>query len=424
MKSCRNQRPRALVVAGAALALSLTLAACGGGADSAGTTGNNTLPAVPSPAAAAASGTCGSVPDVAAQDPDGVLKDLPAELQASYNGYPTPVLASAWANWKPSGSGPWKVAVLWQPPMNTFVSNTHKALLDTLKASGKVNVVADLAPKDPTDVPGQLQQFNQAVAQKPDLIILMPLAAEPFVQPIDAAAKAGIPTVTPWLPVPTKAAIGVGQNDWLSAASIAANVAASVGGKGDALMVHGIPGIASDNNAFAGFKAALGLCPDLKQAGEVTGNFSTAATQAAVLQFLSTHPGKLAAVFQAGVMTPGVIQAFEQLGRPVPAIADLGSTQGSIAYAHQNRDSYKEFGNSVPDEAIGRVSAEVALRTLVGDGPKLSPIVTRLKLIDNTNLDQVYQDGWTVNGADDAWFPDDTFLQPDALDQFFNGTAK
>ncbi|WP_170297205.1 substrate-binding domain-containing protein [Georgenia thermotolerans] len=364
------------------------------------------------------------MPEIAPQDPDGVVAALPAELQASYNGFPQPVQASAWADWKPSDDGPWDVAVLWQPPMNTFVSNTHKGLMDTLEASGNVNVVADLAPKDPTDVPGQLQQFNQAVAQKPDLIILMPLAAEPFIEPIEAAAEAGIPTVTPWLPVPTKSAIGISQNDWLAAAKISANVAASIGGKGDALMVHGIPGITSDTNAFAAFESVLALCPDIKQAGEVTGNFSTAATQAAVLQFLSTHPGEIAAVFQAGVMTPGVIQAFEQLGRPVPAIADLGSTQGSIAYAYENQDTYKEFGGSVPDEAIGRVAADVALRTLSGDGPKVSTILTELKPIDNTNLDKVYQEGWTVNGSDDAWFPDDTFMEPDVLDQFFNRAAQ
>ncbi len=423
MKSCRTQRLRALGAGAGVLALSLTLAACSGGtAEPAPSGAGSTSPAAS--AAPAAEGQCGSVPEIAPQDPDGVVAALPAELQASYNGFPQPVQASAWADWKPSDDGPWDVAVLWQPPMNTFVSNTHKGLMDTLEASGNVNVVADLAPKDPTDVPGQLQQFNQAVAQKPDLIILMPLAAEPFIEPIEAAAEAGIPTVTPWLPVPTKSAIGISQNDWLAAAKISANVAASIGGKGDALMVHGIPGITSDTNAFAAFESVLALCPDIKQAGEVTGNFSTAATQAAVLQFLSTHPGEIAAVFQAGVMTPGVIQAFEQLGRPVPAIADLGSTQGSIAYAYENQDTYKEFGGSVPDEAIGRVAADVALRTLSGDGPKVSTILTELKPIDNTNLDKVYQEGWTVNGSDDAWFPDDTFMEPDVLDQFFNRAAQ
>lgn len=426
MKSCQpTTRLRALGAGAGVLALSLTLAACSGGsAEPAPSDDASSATPAAATAAPTADGQCGTVPEIAPQDPDGVLVTLPAELQAAYNGFPQPVQASPWASWKPSGQGPWDVAVLWQPPMNTFVGNTHKGLMDALEASGNVNVVADLAPKDPTDVPGQLQQFNQAVAQKPDLIILMPLAAEPFVQPIEAAAEAGIPTVTPWLPVPAKGAIGISQNDWLAAAKISANVAASVGGAGDVLMVHGIPGITSDTNAFAAFESVLSLCPDMAQVGEVTGNFSTAAAQGAVLQFLSTHPGEIAAVFQAGVMTPGVIQAFEQLGRPVPAIADLGSTQGSIAYAFENQDTYQEFGGSVPDEAIGRVAADVALRTLGGEGPKLTPILTELKPIDSSTMDDVYQEGWTVNGADDAWFPDDTFMEPDVLDQFFNQASQ
>lgn len=426
MESCRTQRRRALGAGAGVLVLSLTLVACSGGAAEPTTAPGaaSTSSASAAPATSADEGQCGSVPEIAPQDPDGALADLPAELQASYNGFPQPVQASAWADWKPDGEGPWDVAVLWQPVMNTFVTNTHKGLVEALEASGDVNVIADLAPKDPTDVPGQLQQFNQVVAQKPDLIILMPLAAEPFVEPIEAAAEAGIPTVTPWLPVPTDSAIGISQNDWLAAAKTGAKVAASIGGKGDALMVHGIPGISSDNNAFAAFESVLSLCPDIRKAGEVTGNFSTAAAQGAVLQFLSTHPGEVAAVFQAGVMTPGIIQAFEQVGRPVPAIADLGSTQGSIAYAYENQDTYKEFGGSVPDEAIGRVAAEVALRTLNGDGPKLTPILTELEAIDNTNLDQVYQEGWTVNGNGNAWFPDDSFMEPEELDQFFGRAAQ
>lgn len=432
MKSCRSRSLRPLGLGAGLLAVSLTLTACGGDAEPGGpetsgapATADAADAATAEPAAApAAEGQCGSVPDIAPEDPDGALAALPAELQASYNGFPQPILASPWADWTPEGDGPWDVAILWQPTMNTFTTNVHDGLMEALDASGNVNVVADLAPKDPTDVPGQLQQFNQAVAQEPDLIILMPLAAEPFIEPVEAAAAAGIPTVTPWLPVPTSGAIGISQNDWLAAAKISANVATSIGGEGTALMVHGIPGISSDNNAFAAFDAVLGLCPGIEQAGEVTGNFATAAAQGAVIQFLSTHPGEVDAVFQAGVMTPGIIQAFEQLGRPVPAIADLGSTQGSIAYAYENQDTYQEFGGSVPDFEIGRVAAEVALRTLAGDGPRLTPILTELKSIDNTNIDQVYEEGWTVNSSGDAWFPDDTFMEPDVLDQFFTGTAR
>lgn len=394
-------------------ALALGISACGSDAGQGGASSGRTPVA----------GECGSVPQIAPKDPENVLKSLPAEVAAAYNGYPTEVLPSAWADWKPSHPGPYKVGILWQPVVSSFVTATLDALTKELEASGKVDIIASLAPQNPTDIPGSLQLFNQLVAKKPDIIILMPLASEPFVDAVDAAGKAGIPVVTPWLPVPSRYAIGVSLNAFLQAVTVASQVATEIGGKGTVLQVHGVPGSQTDNDAFAGFKAVLDKCPDIKSAGEATGNFNAAATKGAVLQFLSTHPAKIDGVFQAGTMTPGVIQAFEQLGRPVPLVADLGSTQGSIAYAHKKGDSYEQFGSSTPDEAIGKAMATVVLRTLAGDGPVVNMMVTEQKLIGNDDVDAVYRDGWSVSGTDDAWLPDDEWMTNEQLDAFF-GTTK
>lgn len=366
-----------------------------------------------------AAGDCGKVPQIAPKDPQNILAELPADVADDYNGYPTEVLRSAWADWKPSHDGPYKVAVLWQPPLSTFITATQKAMTEELEASGTVEIVATAAPKDPTDIPGSIQLFNQLVAEKPDLIILMPLASEPFVDAVDAAGKAGIPVVTPWLPVPSEYAIGVSLNAYLQAAAVASQVADEIGGKGNVLQVNGIPGIQSNNEAVAGFKAVLDQCPDLKVGGEVTGNFQSAAAKGATLEYLSTHPEKVDAAFQAGTMTPGVLEAFEQLGRPTPVIADVGSTQGSIAYAHENADSYEQFGSSVPDPAIGQAIATVVLRVLAGDGPVINMMVTEQKLIGSDDVDAVYQVGWSTSSAESAWLPDDEWMSQDQLDAFF-----
>lgn len=153
--------------------------------------------------------------------------------------------------------------------MNTFVKNTHEALMTELEDSGQVEIVADVAPQGPTDVPGSLQQFGQIVAKKPDLIIAWLLAPEPFAEPVNQAGAAGIPVVTVWSSVPSGYAISVTANTVLNAANLAAQKLVTMGGKGDVLQVHGIPGITSDNDAFAGFKAALSLCLDVKVAGSV-----------------------------------------------------------------------------------------------------------------------------------------------------------
>ena len=413
----RSTRGRPLTAAFGGLAIALALAACGSTNDTTDTASSSKGGSA-SGGSSAAPGECGSVPTKAQPDPSGVIKALPQNLQANYNLFSTPVVASAWANWKPSHPAPYKVGILWQPPVNPFVTNTHDALVSALKSSGKVDIVADLAPQNPTDVPGSLQQFNQIVAKKPDVIIAFPLAPEPFVEPINKAGEAGIPVITAWSSVPSKYAVGVLANITLSTARQTAALLDTIGGKGSVLEVHGIPGITSDNDNFAGFKAALDLCPDVKVAGEVTGNFASAAAKAATLQFLSTHPAGVDGVLQGGVMTPGVIQAFQQLGKPVPPIADVGSTQGSLAYFAKNKDAFVN-GVSTPDKAIGEAPARVALRMLNGDGVKLTQLVTVMKPITRDNLGEVVQPDWDPASLADASIPGDDLFSDTDLDAFF-----
>ena len=283
-----------------------------------------------------------------------MLAKLPASVAADYDGYTSPVAPSAWANWKPSHAAPYKVAIIWNPPVNTFAVNTLKAMTAALKAAGDVDIISSTAPQSPSDVPGNIALYNQAVAEKPDLIISFPLASGPLIPAVEAAAKKGIPTVSPWVATATPNAVSVGTNDWLQAVTLASKVVTQLKGSGTILEVHGIPGVQEDDDAFAGFNSVLAQCPDITIAGQVTGDYNPAATQQAVLQFLSSHPGKVDGVFEAGTMTAGIIQAFKQLGRPVPVIADLGSTEGSIAYAGENESSYQEYGASTPDDAIGQ----------------------------------------------------------------------
>jgi ribose transport system substrate-binding protein len=348
-----------------------------------------------------------------------LVASLGASAAANYNGFTQPVLPSMWAHWKPSHPAPYRVAIDWNPLSNPF----EVALLDqmekTLTASGHVTVTRVLAPSAPTDVAGQLQQVGQLIGEKPDLIIVEPLAPAPSVTVIDAAAKAGIPVVSAWVSTPTAAAVSVGLNDFLQAATAAARVVRAMGGKGTVLEVHGIPGIQSDADAFAGFKAVLALCPHITVAGEVTGDYVNAAAKAAVLQFLATHPAGVGGVLQAGVMGLGVISAFQQLGKPVPPMADLGASQGTIAYAEAHQSSYQEFGTATPDRAIGVTIGEVALKMLAGDGPKVNQIVTQPAYITNANLAQVYQPGWSTTSVADAASPSDPFMTSSYLATFF-----
>ncbi|MGW3127402.1 substrate-binding domain-containing protein [Streptomyces sp. NPDC001123] len=410
-------RAKRRVLALAVLATAMTsLAACAG-SNSTSTTSAKAPESV-------APGKCGSVPQKAPKDSSGVLSALGGSAAANYNGFTQPIEASAWKNWKPSHPAPYKVAISWPPPINTFQAETVDGVKKILTASGKVTITKVLAPTSPADVPGQLQQINQLIADKPDLIIAQPIAPGPSAQVIDAAAKAGIPVVSGWTTTPTAAAVNVGLNNWLQAATTAAKVVQSMGGKGSVLLVHGIPGVQQDADAMAGFKAALALCPDIKVAGEVTGGYVNATTKSAVLQFLSTHPAGVNGVLQSGNMGLGVINAFQQLGKQVPPLSDLGSTRGTIAYAHKNASSYQEFGTGTPNKAIGTAIGKVALRMLAGDGPKTNQIITQPDYITNGDLDGIYQKGWTTTTTGEAARPGDDFMSDSYIANFFTKSAR
>ena len=423
---------RTVIVTGAAAAVAaLGLAACSSVATTANSGTTGTASATPSSGAAssaaatasasAAAGACGSIPAVAPQDPSGVLAKLPASVTAAYDGYTSPIAPSAWAHWKPGHAGPYKVAIIWNPPLNTFVVGTLRAMTAALKVAGDVDIISSTAPQSPSDVPGNIQLYNQAVAEKPDLIISFPLAAGPLIPAVEAAAKKGIPTVSPWVATPTPAAVSVGTNNWLQAVTLASKVVTQLKGSGTILEVQGIPTVQQNIDAFAGFKSVLAQCPNITVAGLVTGDYSPAAAQQAVLQFLSSHPGKIDGVFQAGTMTAGIIQAFKQLGRPVPVIADLGTSQGSIAYAAQNQSTYQEYGSSTPDIAIGQTVAKVALGMLSGNDPVIDQLVSAERIIDNGNLSSVYRSSWTLSDANDAALPDDPFFTSQQLAAFMGG---
>jgi len=395
-----------LTAGGLGAVLALALSACGS------TSADSTN-------AGSADASCTAIPEVAPKDPEGVVSSLPEDVAAGYNGYPVEVFPSAWSDWKPDHAGPYKVGILWQPPMNPTIVQMHDQMVQELEASGEVEIVSDVAPQSPTDVPGALQLFDQIMAKKPDLIVLSPIASEPFASKVDEAGGAGIPVVTPFLPVASTYAIGPTYNNWLTGATLASMVADEVGGQGNVLIVRGIPGVQSDSDMMAGFEAVIEQCPDLKIVGDVVGNYNVAEAKSAVLQFLSSHPDRVDAVLQAGVMTAGVIQAFEQLGRPVPVIGDSGATQASVAYAHEHADSYVEIGSSNSRPGQGRAFAETVLRTLQGDGPVLNHMAVPATMIEQADVDDIYEGGWTLGDLDDATHPDDVFMTDAQLDAFF-----
>lgn len=364
-----------------------------------------------------ASGKCGTVPNIAPIDPNGVLAGFNAEVVDSFNGYPFTVQESAWMDWKSEKTSGFTAALVGQAPAAPFIATMNESIRTSLVKEG-FEVVADFAPDDPTNVPLQIQQFQQALALKPDVIIFTAGAPEPAIDLVKAAYDAGIPVVGAQVPIDSPYAVSVVPNQVQQAMISGAASLGAIGGTGNVLRVNGIPGIQPQLDAKAGFDAVLALCPNVKVAGEVTGLFQPPTAQAETIKFLSTNPAPIDAVLQDGTMGLGIANAFNEVGQELPVIGDVGASQGFASYGLQNPE-YPYNGTTQPAARTGEVSVQVAKMILEGAGPKLNQIVWNPFLMDQKNLSEYAEDSWPLESFAAVEGPADSFLPDSILNQYF-----
>ena len=391
------------------------LAACGGSSSSSqkGSTGKNVGLETPK------SG-CGSLQLPTVEDADGVVKSLPTVVQENYQGLSLPVTKSNWQNFKPKGAPPYNVAVVWGPATPGFNNIVGAAVVKRLKQSPVVGSVTYKTMGPEVNVPTALANVNNAIAQKADIIILEPMLSVPFIAAANNAAKAGIPVVAVQAAIDSPNVVNVGPNLVKSAAEADARLFRVMGEKGNVLRVQGIPGVPSNEDALTAEKLALKNCPNIKVTGEVYGAFATATAKSEVLKYLGTHPAKIDGVLQAGTMANGIMAGFQQVGRPMPVVNDIGPNSGSMAYWAKNRGKYFGVGDGMGPAQLGAAAANVALRMLEGQGAKLTFITQSLPTINEKNLDQWATDkSATFTSVSQPEGPPNSFLNDEYINPMF-----
>lgn len=400
----RHTRTRVAAVACSTLLLAAT-AACAAKSSSTSSAGGT------SASGSSAGGSCGTIPTKAYSDPDGVVASLPSDIKSAYDGYTTTVYKSVWANWKPKHTGTYTVGISVSALSNPYQIAIYNLLKSDLAAAG-IKVVALVSTNSATD---QIQQFEQLIEEKVDLIVYQPLSPTAFGTVVDQATAAGIPSISILNETPDKNTINLASNAWYQGAEMAAYLAKSIGGSGKVLGVHGIPGVGIDTDTFAGFKAAFALCSGISLDDSVTGQFSDATTKTQVQEYLSTHPETIKGVVLSGTMAAGVIKAFEQAGKTVPMVTDDSLEEASLAYWYAHQSSYTGVGITTPAAGLAAATTTIAKDMLAGDGIKISSVVVNPPLVTKENLSQWVEPSWTENSSGTANGPSGFTLTPSSL---------
>ena len=407
----------ALVVVG------VLLAACGSSSSSSSSTSAaSSSSAGASPSASSspvAAGACGTIPTQMPADPDGVLAKLPASIRANYDLMTGSVYASAYANWKPTHKPPYTI---YFSPGNTSTPyiQSMMAELNQLQAQSKGEISKVIVQDSNNSLQTQIQQIQEAVRSHVDIMIVLPLSPSGNLPEDVAAGKAGIPVIEPLNSALSPYVIGFAGNIEYQGAKMVQSLVQILHEKGNVLDVQGIPGVLANDGVFAGASLVLKKCPNIKTVGSVVGQFVPTVAKAQVLEFLASHPQPVDAAIQTGGMATGIMQAFVQTGRTVPAIADQGATPGALAYWNQHKSTYDMVANAIPPAQSAQAAWTLASGLLQRRGMKISDIEQAPVLVTSSNLAQWVEPSWTLQtpiayapGPPNALYP------ASYLEQFF-----
>ncbi|WP_160148898.1 substrate-binding domain-containing protein [Amycolatopsis alkalitolerans] len=364
-------------------------------------------------------GDCGTV----ANTPPGGSADLstlPAGIKAGYNGYFQPVNNSAYAKFA-AKPGPYTIGYSDSFSANSWRGNALARLNADAATYQQAGLVSQLrATNSNLDNNLQIQQITSMINQHVDAIIAIPGSPTAFNGVIKQAYDAGIPFITLASHVTSPYAINVDTNYFLTGAMLSAEVAKLAGGKGDVLVVNGINGAPASEALAKGYEAGFARCPNIKIAGRLEGQWSEPTAKTVTLQYLSTHPGKLAAVVNSGGMTSAILQALQQTGRQAVPVGDANPDQGSLIKLRQELPGSYAASTIPPQQSID-AALRVAIATLQGQGPKYDAIVANPPLVTGkATLDNWIQPGWTASSADQAPAPPGTpFFPADELGAYF-----
>jgi ABC-type sugar transport system substrate-binding protein len=282
------------------------------------------------------------------------------------------------------GSSPLKgktIALVGYGNSNPWGAYFNKVFTEQLASTGVK--IDDMTTMDPGT---QVQKFNQAVAQKPDLIVLAVLDTQAMVAPIKKAKAAGVPVLAVDGPTDPSVAgdvmsvlsdnVALGE---FAAQNILEGLKAQGRESGNIIVLTGTKSMLVTQDRMKGFTTVMATAPQYKVVDEQDANWDPQLSGTIAQQLLAKHGrnGVQAAYGMADYMALPIIQAAKQAGFPVGGKDGLVVTSSNCFKAGIDAIEAGElYGTATEDPGtIATQSADYVKRYLGGQKPPQSETV-------------------------------------------------
>ena len=281
---------------------------------------------------------------------------------------------------QPHGASAETIAVFTKNTTNPF----SKAIrLGSDIAAKKLSVdVTHYVPTTPDNVAEQTKLVDDAIARKPDLIVFDPVDNQKLVPAIEKMNAANIPAIE----ITDRAAGGkfvsaVLPDDYQIGLATARRLLKALDGKGNVVILEGIPNLTTSIERVKGFNDALKEVPAVKLLASKSGGYQRKPAQDAMEAWIKQFPQIDGVMAANDSMAAAAIETLEKRNRKAVVVGINGSKEAIDLIKADKMLATGEFNGFI----IGCLATEIAARSL---RKQLVPkeVILKPAIYDKANL--------------------------------------
>ena len=241
--------------------------------------------------------------------------------------------------------------------------------------------VVHYVPQRPDDIEQQIALVGQALTARPDAVLFVPVHDTAMNASVRKLNDAGIPVVNLLNRLTSGRFVTfVGSDDYRIGHDIAVRLFRHLGGKGDILVLEGVPGAVTSRDRVRGFHDALTQWPGIRVAASRAANYQQETARRVMAELLPGLP-RLDGILSANdVMSLGAIEALEAAGRSAAIVGVNALPQAITAIKRGKLLATADFDAL----KIACIAAEAAIRHLRGQ-PVPRDIELPVQIVDAAN---------------------------------------
>ena len=238
-------------------------------------------------------------------------------------------------------------------------------------------------PERPDDIEQQIALVDDALAARPDAIVFVPVHDTALNDAVRKLNAARIPLIN----IINRMQAGericfVGSDDRRLAREVAARLIAHLGGRGDVVIMTGVPGAVTSQARLRGFEDAVAQSPGIRVLATHTGNYQREPARREMERLLDAFP-RIDGVLSANdVMSLGIIEATRAARRRIPVIGVNALPEAIAAIRDGTLLATVDFDAM----KMSALATEAAIRHLRGERVP-AEIELPVQIVDATNCE-------------------------------------